>query len=266
MHMRATRLTTVLGSGLALAALAACSAAPGPTPVTTSPTVLASESPAPDAGTCLDVEPYPDVPVHELNATLPVDALDAGFSQSELQLWRGDTSACGGSIPTPIVAACSVTEIDFQNPTPIILWRGADQLAAAIFAEGATGMLYEEVSGGTTYGGVFRYQLTAWRYPTEAAAAESGLFDLVTDCGGTPTDLQGLPALALAQGGDPFLVAYRVGAYVYTVDNRIGPDENGVEHPLADTETGRLPAQALSTIATWWATHGVVADNTASVV
>jgi len=214
----------------------------------------------------LDVEPYPDVPVHELNATLPVDALDAGFSQSELQLWRGDTSACGGSIPTPIVAACSVTEIDFQNPTPIILWRGADQLAAAIFAEGATGMLYEEVSGGTTYGGVFRYQLTAWRYPTEAAAAESGLFDLVTDCGGTPTDLQGLPALALAQGGDPFLVAYRVGAYVYTVDNRIGPDENGVEHPLADTETGRLPAQALSTIATWWATHGVVADNTASVV
>ena len=205
--------------------------------------------------------PFPNIAIDELHASLPIDQVDVGFAQTELRLTRGDPIACAPGVPSPLTAACAVTEVDFHNPVRTILWREADMMTTALFAEGATGMVYEDISGETAYGGTYLYQLTSWKYHSEADAAASSILSLVAACGADHASVAGTPALQLSEDGDPYLLALQVGEHVYVIESRDGTDEDGTRHPLRDTTTGRLPAAALRVIATWWAEHGTIPDD-----
>ncbi len=220
------------------AVLAGCTAAPAPTP---DPTAW---SPGP----CLGDVSFPDLPVWELNETLPVEGVGIEYVQVELAVARGPGS-CSAPRVQPVESDCPVMTSRSEQTIDAMLGFTPDELTMSEFALGATGAISETVTGRAVGDSVFQYRMTAWHYESDDDAAQTKILDIVAACDGAIRDGD---EVAVYEGDEPHRVAYRAGDTVYLIESirNIAPD-GSVAH-IDDTASGLLPAEAVATIRVWW--------------
>ncbi|MGN6502388.1 MAG: hypothetical protein ACTHKX_05720 [Pseudolysinimonas sp.] len=196
-------------SGLAVAAVVALMAVSGcaavePRSPVPSPTSAAS-------GPCLGEVTYPDLPVQELNATLPVAGVLDDFVQYELEIERG-SGPCAEPTAETSTRACPLLQSTAENTADVMLDRSPDSVTEAEFSRGATRALSETVTGRTADGGTFQYRMTAWRYEEPDAARDSFVAHLVGLCeGAVDTTFADTAATAVYAGDEPRLVTWSDG-------------------------------------------------------
>ena len=227
-------LLVVAGAAL----LAGCTAAPVPT----------SDPPSWTPGPCLGDVSFPDLPVWELNETLPIDGVAIEYIQYELAVDRGPGS-CSGSRVQPIEGDCPVQTSRAENTMDVMLGYTPDELTNAEFELGATGAITETVTGHSANDGVFQYRMTAWHYESDDAAEGTKILDIVGECEGAIRDGD---EVAVYEGDEPHRIAYRAGDTVFLIESirNIAPD-GSLAH-IDDTASGLLPAEAIATIREWW--------------
>ncbi|MFE6720175.1 hypothetical protein ACFVDU_21670 [Streptomyces albidoflavus] len=191
---------------------------------------------------------YPELPVYEVNARLPVKDIDIAYTQAELRLSRGK----GRCDPAPSAALrpeCEPVVGAPEEASEIVLWREGDDFARQLFADGAESFLTEGMTGRTTAGQAFRYRLTAVTYGSPGAAAKSPLFKTVRACDPEEEEFLGSPRSVLRQGDEPFLVAHRQGRHIVLIETRTGGKKTD---RLPDTASGLLPSAAVNMLDEWW--------------
>ncbi|WP_139821028.1 hypothetical protein [Krasilnikoviella flava] len=189
----------------------------------------------------------------ELNDRLPVDNVDVAYVQEELAVELDDQASCLSSLPEPVADECTLVDLPVEEGRGIVLWRPAEQVSDAMFAEGAKRSVYEDVTGRTKDGGTFRYRMNAWSFGDEEEAKHSTIFDAITACGASTERVGGADYSILEKDGEIYLLAYHNAGNVYLVETRIGRDDNNKPETIRDTPTGVLPSEAFEVIADWWA-------------
>jgi hypothetical protein len=222
----------------AVAVLAGCTVAPAPT---SDPT---SWSPGP----CLGEVSYPDLPVWELNETLPIKGVGIEYVQVELAVERG-TGSCSAPRVQPVEGECPVLTSRSEQTMDVMLGFTPDELTMSEFGLGAVGAISETVTGHADDDGVFQYRMTAWLYESDDDAVQTKIIDIVAACDGALRDGD---EVAVYEGDEPHRVAYRAGDTVFLIESirNIAPD--GSVARIGDTPSGLLPAEAIATIREWW--------------
>jgi hypothetical protein len=236
-HMRSiARAMLVLACAVVLVG---CTAAPVPT---SDPTTLWSPGP------CLGEVSYPELPVWELNAALPVDGVAIEYVQYEFAVGRGPGS-CSGSGVQPVDAECPVQTSPAELTLDVMLGYNPDELTVSEYALGATGAIRELVTGHSANDGFFQYRMAAWHYDSQDAAEQTKIIDIVEACDGA---IQDGAQVAVYEGDEPHRIAYLAGENVYLIESirSIAPDGR-VAH-IDDTASGLLPAEAIAMIREWW--------------
>ncbi|MDC0772877.1 hypothetical protein POF73_39290 [Streptomyces sp. HD] len=200
---------------------------------------------------CIVTEAYPELPLYDVNARLPVKDVDAAYTQAELRLSRG-TGKCDPSSASPVWRECEAISGSPEASVETVLWRDGEDMARELFARGAESLLTEDMTGRTSKGNAFRYRLTAVGYDGSDAAAKSPVFEIVKKCQPSKETLLGLDRFVLRKGGEPFLVAYQDGSRVLLIETRTGDSPSD---RLPDTKSGLLPAKAVDMLGEWWRTQ-----------
>jgi hypothetical protein len=250
-------LGSAVATLVALATLAGCTAAEAPSPEP-SPTSSAGEP-------CLGEVTYPDLPVQELNAKLPIAGVLDDFVQYELAIKRG-AGACAEPIAETAQRSCPLLQSTSENTADVMLDRSPDRVTEAEFARGATQALSETVTGRTVDGGAFQYRVTAWRYGDPDTARDSFVTDLVGLCeGSVKATFGGVEAIAVYAGDEPRLVTWSKGSVVMLYESIENVAPNGVVGRITDTDSGLLPDDAVALIHDWWTEHAAAAMGEATV-
>lgn len=251
MAMRTAAILVVLlvGAGLVGCTTWPIRAALDPTP-----------SVAPQAGTdlapCLDQLSYPNLPVWDLNASLPIEGVAIEYIQSELGMSRGDDCSA-----TPGIRAfpreCPVWSAPSEVTIDAMLGSTPDEVTTTEFARGSTAAITETVTGHTTDGGGFQYRMSSWQYPSAEAAAGSLIPELVAACTGAVHEtVDGVDRVAVYDGAEPYLIAFVSGATSYLIESIRNVTPDGTAARIRDTPTGLLPATAMKAIQEWWTSYG----------
>ncbi|MEV0566780.1 hypothetical protein [Dactylosporangium sp. NPDC050588] len=230
--------------------LAGC-AAPASAPERDGVRVVPSQ---PGAVACYTPVDYPVPPVHELLNSLPVPGLSMEHALSDYQLvatGRPCTQVTAG-VAEP---ACEPMRGSDERLTGRLLWRSLDDLTGQLFGEGVTRFTTADLTGMSQDGHViFRYRMTAVRYPTADRAAAASPVKIVERCeaGAQPNpDFAGARRHTLSHGDQPYLVVQQDGAALIMVEGRISADifDPGAS---ASTRTGLLPAAAMNQMVAWY--------------
>lgn len=246
------RLVAVLTMCLILSACTTGSGRYQKTPADTALPSSAHSSMSPSDAMCVTLGPYPELPVHELNARLPIKDVDHSYVQSELLLHRGP-GQCESRSANPIWPECEAVTGSSEILTETVLWRNGDELVTELFAAGAVSFLTEDVTGKTKQGNIFRYRITAVMYDSADAAAKSPVFDIVEKCDRLARELHlGFERLVLRSGSEPFFITYQDDYRVLIIESAIVESASG---SIPDTPSGLLPMNAINIIDEWWRTQ-----------
>jgi hypothetical protein len=156
--------------------LAGCTAAPTPDRTTL-------WSPGWEPEPCLGEVSYPELPVWELNESLPIKGVAIEGSQSGYAVDRGPGS-CSAAKVEPVDAACPVLTSRPEDTMDPMLGYAPDEITSSEFELGATGAITESAIGYSANGGVFQYRMTAWHYESKEAVGRSKIMDIVGACDG----------------------------------------------------------------------------------
>lgn len=224
----------------------------GTTPtLSRSPSVVVNESPT--IANCADVAPYPELPVWELNESLPVVDIGIEYIQTELMLERGPGD-CEPWDVAPILPECELVDGAAEELGAVVMWRSPELLTERLFADGANAALYENVSARATDGEVFRYRLSAWSFDSEAEARGSLVIQVADSCGALKVPIGSQEYSVLDVGAARYFGAAREGSVVRLVELWIGrPELNGGVDSTSVAAEGLLPVEAFEVICGWWA-------------
>lgn len=206
---------------------------------------------------CLAAVVYPNLPVWELNADLPIVGASPEYVQAEVGVIRG-TADCGLEMQARAAARdCPVPVAASPETLDSMLGSTPDAVTASEFDRGSTAAISELVTGRTADGGGYQYRLSAWQYPDEAAAHASQVPELVETCTGSTIQRFGtVKARALYEGDEPYLIAFIDDATAYLIESIRNEAPDGTITKIADTPTGLLSSRAMSTIVEWWLHYG----------
>jgi|GEM_PF-1513504 len=224
------------------------------------PSFTPSQSPTAEASPqtpCLATVVYPNLPVWELNAELPIVGASPEYVQAEVGVIRG-TADCGLEMQARAAARdCPVPVAPSTETLDAMLGSTPDAVTASEFDRGSTAAISELVTGRTTDGGGYQYRLSAWHYPDKAAAQASQVPELVRTCTGSTTQQFGpVTAQTLYDGDEPYLIAFVDGSTAYLIESIHNKAPDGTITKIAHTPTGLLPSDAMSVIANWWLHYG----------
>ncbi|TXK16309.1 hypothetical protein [Homoserinibacter sp. GY 40078] len=235
---------------LASIALAGCTATTTPEPE--QPSNSARSGPE----NCLGPVSYPELRVWDLNESLPVRDVGIEHTQWEVAIPRGE-----GCVDVPQVQVrsqpCPVVKGPGDEIAEILLGSPRDGVTRSEFARGSVGTVTELVTGYASGGEWFTYRMSAWRYESEALAAESRILAMVAACvDSVDEEVRGVPRAAVYEGDEPHRVAFRVDETVYLIESLRTLDDGGAEAQIVDTASGLLPASAIGEIQDWWIPRG----------
>ena len=249
--LRAAGASVLAIAGLALAGCTVFpldTVAPDPDPTGSS----AAGEPTP----CLNTINYPELPVWELNASLPIAGVSLEYTQYELGVTRG-SDCSGGPRAVAVERACPVWTAHAEQTVDAMLDSSPDTVTLTEFARGSTAAITETVTGRTDDGGSFQYRMTAWQYPSADDAKQSIVPQLVEACtGATRETVGGVDRVAVYEGTEPHLVSFVDGDVSYLIESirNISPD--GTVAAISDTPSGLLPVSAIADIQAWWIRYG----------
>lgn len=200
---------------------------------------------------------YPDLPVWELNAELPIGGVSPEYIQAEVGVIRG-TADCGiGMQARALPRDCPVPRAPSTATIDSMLGTTPDAITTSEFLRGSTAAISELVTGRTSDGGGYQYRLSAWQYPNDEVARSSQVPDLVRTCTGAVSQhLVATDAVVLYDGEEPYLLAFVDGSTSYLIESIRNEAPDGSVTRIADTPTGLLPADAIDVIGDWWLQYG----------
>jgi hypothetical protein len=199
---------------------------------------------------CAVVAAEPGLAVHQLNESLPIEGADVSFTQREVLLEAGG-GPCGDDPAEAVLDECRLVSGRYELVSGVRLWREQHDFAEHELAAGAQRILAEDVTGYTENDETFHWRAVAVEYPGPTDVHDSPAWDVISACDELQADRVGSEVVSLSQGGEPFLAAQIDGATLYVVETWISTDPDGAD-TLSDTDTGLLPADAVSKILSWF--------------
>lgn len=236
-------LRSVVAAPLFALSISACSTqAPPDLDRTTHTTTPPSE--------CAVLAAEPGLAAHQINESLPIEDVDISFTQREVLLEAGG-GPCGDEPAEAVMDECSLVSGQYDLVSGVRLWREEQDFAEHELAAGAQRILAEDVTGYTENDETFHWRAVAVEYPEPTDVRDSPAWDVISSCEKLQADRIGRDVVSLSQGEEPFLAAQIDGATLFVVETWISTEPDGAG-TLADTDTGLLPADAVSKILSWF--------------
>lgn len=216
------------------------------------PSPTASSTPSAAGEGCIGDIEYPELPVSDVNASLPLDGIEPDFTRAEL-LVRRSSGECktANAIPSS-ESACAVLTGPSESNINVMLGRNSDDVLADQFAAGAVSAISETVTG-RARDGEFTYRMSAWDFGDEGTAKSAPVLSALATCPSLQSQgIAGYEVLVISDGDEPSAVLFRGEQFVFLIESirRVGVD--GSEARLSTTASGLLPFSAVATIVEWW--------------